>query len=190
MHPKVLKNQLFIKAVDWLIDNKKVGSQKELALITGINEPTFSNIRNDKKVVSDKTIRKFLDAFPGIFNPDYFRGQNIYMTISEQVDANTDDISTIQKEPSAYIDPLSQANATIAAYMEAIESLKRELITKDKLLEEKDARIAEKDERIAELKAHNRDLRQQLNKYENSDIDRYPFPIGAADGDKHKTARK
>ena len=86
------------------------------------------------------------------------------------------------------IDPSSQVNATISAYIEAIESLKRELRTKDELLAEKDSRIAEKDERISELKAHNIDLRRQLDQYQNADIDRYPFPVGAAEDSKR--ARK
>lgn len=88
LHPNVLKNQLFIRAVDYLIDHKLVLTQKELARITGIKEPTFSNIRNDKKVVSDKTIRKLMDAFEGLFNPLYFRGESSYMLMEDYIEAN------------------------------------------------------------------------------------------------------
>lgn len=83
LHPKVLKNKLFISAVDWLIDHKKVENQKELAAVTKIQEPTLSNIRNDKKIVSDKTIRKLIESFPGLFNPDYFRGQSVCMLMQD-----------------------------------------------------------------------------------------------------------
>ena len=83
LHPKVLKNKLFISAVDWLIDHKKVENQKELAVVTKIQEPTLSNIRNDKKMVSDKTIRKLIESFPGLFNPDYFRGQSVWMLMQD-----------------------------------------------------------------------------------------------------------
>ena len=96
----------------------------------------------------------------------------------------------LERQLKQYIDPSSQANATISAYIEAIESLKRELRTKDELLAEKDSRLAEKDERIAELKAHNIDLRRQLDQYQNADIDRYPFHIGAADDGGGNRKRK
>lgn len=87
LHPKVLKNRLFINAVDYLIDERVVEDQKGVSARTGLTEATLSNIRNDKKIVSDKTIRKFLEGFPGIFNPAYFKGENIYMTLTEAMDA-------------------------------------------------------------------------------------------------------
>ena len=87
LHPKVLKNRLFINAVDYLIDERVVEDQKGVSARTGLTEATLSNIRNDKKIVSDKTIRKFLEGFPGIFNPAYFKGENIYMTLTEAMEA-------------------------------------------------------------------------------------------------------
>jgi hypothetical protein len=90
LHPKVLKNRLFITAVDYLIDQKVVEDQKGVSVRTGITAAALSNIRNDKKIVSDKTIRKFLEGFPGIFNPAYFKGENIYMTLNEAVEAKMD----------------------------------------------------------------------------------------------------
>ena len=87
LHPKVLKNRLFINAIDYLIDQKVVEDQKGVSARTGITEAALSNVRNDKKIVSDKTIRKFIEGFPGIFNPAYFRGENIYMTLKEAAEA-------------------------------------------------------------------------------------------------------
>ena len=87
LHPKVLKNRLFINAVDYLIDERVVEDQKGVSARTGLTEATLSNIRNDKKIVSDKTIRKFIEGFPGIFNPAYFKGENIYMTLTEAMEA-------------------------------------------------------------------------------------------------------
>lgn len=87
LHPKVLKNRLFINAIDHLIEQKVVEDQKGVSARTGITESALSNVRNDKKIVSDKTIRKFIEGFPGIFNPAYFRGENIYMTLKEAAEA-------------------------------------------------------------------------------------------------------
>ena len=81
---KALKSERFISAVDYLIESKRITGQKELAELTGINESTFSNIRNKKKNVTDKTIYKLLDAFPGIFNSDYFRLKAYHLLTEEQ----------------------------------------------------------------------------------------------------------
>lgn len=84
---KALKSERFISAVDYLIESKRITGQKELAELTGINESTFSNIRNKKKNVTDKTIYKLLDAFPGIFNSDYFRLKAYHLLAEEQTQA-------------------------------------------------------------------------------------------------------
>lgn len=160
LHPKVLKNQLFILAVDYLIDEGKVDSQKELAQVTGITEATFSNVRNDKKVVSDKTIRKLLEAFPTLFNVDYFRGKNIYMLKSEYLEAK---IEAEEKEKAACA-PLSTSvtgipdmssvlNSALAKADESIASLKIALAVKDQLITERQARIASLEKTISDKEA-------------------------------------
>lgn len=199
LRPKVLKNQLFIKAVDYLIDEGKADSQKELAQVTGITEATFSNIRNDKKIVSDKTIRKLLDAFPAIFNPDYFRGKSIYMLMSDYIEAKADADEQKQKsDNSACIaemhtnipDMSSVFNAALAAKDESIESLKRELCTKDDLIQSLREQLVTKDNLIAEQKARLIDYRHQIDQFQHSDISNYPFPIGAADGEsRHRKSQ-
>ena len=73
---KKLKNELFKVAVDYLFKEKKVGSQKELADRIGITEPSLSRIMNNKRFVSDDTLRKMNESFGGIFNMAYFRGED------------------------------------------------------------------------------------------------------------------
>lgn len=172
LHPKVLKNQLFVRATDWLIDNKKVGSQKELALITGINEPTLSNIRNDKKIVSDKTIRKLLDAFPGIFNPDYFRGQNVNMTMAELIEARMNNTNHTSE-----VDTSSLINAALASKDETIEDLKARITELRNTIADKIEIIKAREARITELE-------RQLAAASTSDLSRYPFVIGTAEDNK------
>ena len=141
-----------------------------------------SAMNGNERYLTDKLFTNICEAYPGVFNLDYLlTGNGTLLTADEEIKSS--EIKQMNNASANTIDPSSQTNAIIAAYIEAVSQLKERI-------KEKDATIAEKDERIAELKAHNRDLRQQLNKYENSDIDSYPFPIGAADGDKHKTARK
>ena len=133
LHPKVLKNKLFISAVDWLIDHKKVENQKELAAVTKIQEPTLSNIRNDKKIVSDKTIRKLIESFPGLFNPDYFRGQSVWMLMQDlmeekaktetpkNVPSNIGDVMELYAQRVRLVDDLRQSLKEELAEVRAIK---------------------------------------------------------------------
>jgi len=193
LHPKVLKNQLFIRAVDYLIDEGKVDSQKELAQVTGITEATFSNIRNDKKVVSDKTVRKMLEAFPALFNADYFRGKSIYMLMSEYLEAKieAEEKATSASPPTPVTgvpDMSSVFNSALAKADESIASLKIALSTKDQLIAEKQARIdtleqtiADKDSIIRDRDARIADLERRLAQANADDILRYSFPTGVAE---------
>ena len=126
LHPKVLKNKLFISAVDWLIDHKKVENQKELSAVTKIQEPTLSNIRNDKKIVSDKTIRKLIESFPGLFNPDYFRGQSVWMLMQDLMEEKTK--TETPKNVSSNIGDVMELYAQRVRLVDDIrQSLKEEL---------------------------------------------------------------
>ena len=175
-----LRNNIFAEAFKWLKKNwDGIRYQKDLAAKIGVSEDTITRIMRDQTEVTDDFLCKFNEAFDNVFNYQWLRGEDPLHMLT---------VDLIEAEP--YIDPSSQTNATISAYIEAIESLKRELRTKDDLLAEKDARLAEKDERISELKAHNIDLRRQLDQYQNVDINRYPFPVGAADGNKRQSKRK
>ena len=155
LHPKVLKNRLFINAVDYLIDEKIVDDQKGISARTGIMEATLSNIRNDKKIVSDKTIRKFIESFPNIFNPEYFKGQNIYMTMKEAIEAKIyaegrkrDEIVTEpQPEVPDYVKRLCEESARLATRNEMLERQCENLIAE--LRESKD----KNDAFLVELKA-------------------------------------
>lgn len=156
-----LGNELFALAVEWLYDHNKVADQKELAQVTGITETTISRILNDKvKKPSDATIRKLLNAFPGLFNPNYFRGKNIYMLMSDVI------------EERIYAEEKKQN----ALDMD-------ELLKKIKELEE---RIKEKEEILEYIRKENADLKAQIA---NSSYT-YPFPHGVAEDKKSKRIRK
>ena len=126
LHPKVLKNKLFISAVDWLIDHKKVENQKELAAVTKIQEPTLSNIRNDKKIVSDKTIRKLIESFPDLFNPDYFRGQSVWMLMQDLMEEKAK-TETPKNVPSDIGDVMELYAQRVRLVDDLRQSLKEEL---------------------------------------------------------------
>ena len=82
---KKLKNELFKVAVDYLFREKKVGSQKELAERIGITEPSLSRVMNGGRTVSDQTLHKMNEAFGGIFNMAYFRGEDPHCMLMEDL---------------------------------------------------------------------------------------------------------
>ena len=185
LHPKILKNQLFFKAVDYLIEKKYVESQKELSAKIGVSESTLSNLRNDRKLVSDKTIYKLMDAFPGIFNVAYFRGENIFMLVKDAMEAKVDAMQN-QNENQSALDQSSLMNATIAAQMKTIEILEAQAVEKDIRIAELKDTIASKEEIIKAREARIVELERQLAAAATSDLSHYPFSFGAADGhDRH-----
>lgn len=79
MMDRKIKNNLFLTAFDWLIKEKKVSSQKELAEKIGVSPNTITRIKNYVVTVSDDTLRQMDEAFGHVFNMAYFRGESNYM---------------------------------------------------------------------------------------------------------------
>ena len=179
-------DELYIRvkqALTWL--KRKGILQKDIAKEIGMAEASFTRALARIKEKNDEDfVIAFHSAVKDFISLDYLLHGTGDLIIENESTFHAKTAST------SNIDPSSQVNATISAYIEAIESLKRELRTKEELLAEKDSRLAEKDERIAELKAHNIDLRRQLDQYQNADIDRYPFPVGAAEDNKRTRKSK
>ena len=90
------------------------------------------------------------------------------------------------------IDPSSLANAAISAYVESIATLKQTIskmeVQHERELADRDARIVELkntiEDKITIIKAREArivELEQKIAKMQFSDIDNYPFSIGAAE---------
>ena len=157
---------------------------KQLSEMSGISQNTFTRIkRNEVKEVDIETFRKLNAAFDDRYNPQWFQGDSPYMLIKYYQNAQKDRQTAIPEYASLL-------NAALASKDETIEAYQKRLEDKDVIIESLRAQLAEKDERIAELKANNIELRHQLDQYQNADIDRYPFPVGAADGNKRQSKRK
>lgn len=205
---KKLKNQLFKVAVDYIYKEHLANSQGELAKKIGISESSLSRLMNDKKFVGDDTLRKMNEAFGGIFNMAYFRGEDPQCMLMEDLayykqhpeerlvfekpngDNPTQQDSANATPASSPIEPSSIMNAALAAQMQTIESLKsekatlleahaRELKAKDDLIQSLRDQIAAKDQLITEQKARLMDYRRIIDSHNN--LPGYPFPIGAAE---------
>jgi len=210
---KKLKNELFRVAVDYLFKEKKVESQKELAEKIGITEQSLSRVMNGGRTVSDKTLRLMNEAFGGIFNMAYFRGEDPHCMLMEDLfyykqhpeerlvfEKPNGDNSPLLESANAVpapssVDPSSAINAAIAAYVELTNRLKQEMADriadKETIIAEKQARIvaleqtiADKDAIIRARDARILELERQIANINASDLSRYPFAIGAAEPEK------
>ena len=122
-----------------------------------------SAMNGNEKYLTDKLFDSICKAFPGVFNLDYLlTGEGDLLTVEE--DARNDAI----RETFGMIDQSSMMNDLIAAKDETIASLRRELDAKNETIALQRSRIA--------------DLERQLAAARMSDIDNYPFTIGAAEG--------
>ena len=174
----------FREMLNDIFERDGIKTFKQLAEMSGISQNTFTRIkRNEVKEVDIETFRKLNAAFDDRYNPQWFQGDSPYMLIKDYQNAQKDRQTAIPEYASLL-------NAALAAKDETIEAYQKRLEDKDVIIESLRAQITEKDERIAELKSHNIDLRRQLDQYQNADIERYPFPVGAADGTKRKSIKK
>jgi transcriptional regulator with XRE-family HTH domain len=169
---KKARNERFLNAVDHLFQEKLVINQTDLCQKVGIGIASYSRIKTGARIVSDDTIRKMNDAFNGIFNLAYFRGDSDVLLANQPEPA---------QEPSDvhYIDNGSMLNALLAAKDETIAAMQNQLATKDEI-------IQTKDDLIRSLQMQITMLRTQLDEKKISD---YPFPVGVAEPE-HDYKRK
>lgn len=83
------KNELFLDAIDYLIDEGLAHDQGDVALKAGLGPNLISRVRNGRvKSVSDDSIRALVAKFH--LNMDYFMGKSDYITRYDQASANLD----------------------------------------------------------------------------------------------------
>ena len=201
---KKLKNELFRVAVDYLFREKKVGSQKELAEKIGITEPSLSRVMNGGRTVSDKTLHKMNEAFGGIFNMAYFRGEDPQCMLMEDllyyqqhpeerlVFVKPKKENVPQSEP---VQPSSQDTTLImskmfesmlkpieAAHDQQVAALNQQIADKQTIIELQADKIKSQADEIASLQKFIAELRSMPTSINIEDVlKKYPFAIGVAD---------
>ena len=184
-----LRNNIFAAAFDYLKRNTDIKTQKDLALRMGVTENTITRILKDRTEVTEDIITKLQTASGCIFNLQWLRGEDAFnMLASDAAEAELRKNESKQNE----IDPASLANAAISAYVECIATLKQTIskmeVQHERELADKNARIVELEntikDKITIIKAREArivELEQKIAKMQFSDIDNYPFSIGAAE---------
>lgn len=125
----MVKNEIFKTALDWLIENKYVDSQKSMALKTGINQNTISRIITGKVEPKDDTLRKLNGAFFGVFNMKWLRGESSIMlaedaaksrqTFRQAMLGTDDDIQKLKTQ----VENLTRENEILRQYVEDLRSI-------------------------------------------------------------------
>jgi transcriptional regulator with XRE-family HTH domain len=199
-------NEPFLRAFNYLLEENYASTKGELCKMVGIEPGLISRYNNGTKKVSVDTMNALARVSGGRLNVNYMLGRSKYMLIEnvpddEILNSNNPDREVIEKRKqedqgrkASSIDESSQMNASIAAYVQLTNRLSDDLKKKEIEMAE---RLAEKDVRIAELKdtiaskeeiikardAHIAELERQLAAVRMSDMDNYPFTIGAAEGE-------
>ena len=215
------KNANFMKAFKFVATKLKM-NQGQLAEAIGSKSAYISNFSSGIRPVPEETIDALVDISAKIPNGQIFRefllGNSDIMLLANVTDEEMADAKRRATDPDydaiqarlkekekqldaniaqnlPYIDPASQQNASITAYVQLTNRLSDDLKKKEIEMEE---RLAEKDARIAELKdtiaskeeiIKARDARiialeRQLAAATTGDLSRYPFTMGAAEDEK------
>jgi len=179
-------NNNFLDVIRWL--KSEYGyTQAYIVEKAELAPNAISKIKNGKANAGDETITKLCNAFN--LNPDYIYGRSPYKSKLEEREAKLDENirqaqASIQSQP--YIDPGSQMNATIAAQMKTIEILEAQAVEKDTRIAELKQTISDKIEIIKARDARIIELERKLASIATSDLERYPFTIGAAEDKKQR----
>lgn len=213
-----LKNANFMKAFKFVATKLKM-NQGQLAEAIGSKSAYISNFSKGLRPVPEETIDALVNISAKIPNGQIFReyllGNSDIMLLANVTDEEMADAKRRATDPDydamqarlkekekqldnaitqslPFIDPASQQNASIAAYVQLTNRLSDDLKKKEIEMED---RLAEKDARIAELKdtiaakeeiikardARIVDLERQLAVATTSDITRFPFKVGVAE---------
>ena len=227
-----LKNANFMKAFKYVASKLKM-NQGQLAEAIGSKSAYISNFSKGLRPVPEETIDALVDISAKIPNGHIFRefllGNSDIMLLANVTDeemiaakrrATDPDYDVMQErlkekekqldaniaQTVPYIDPSSQQNATITAYVQLTnrlsDDLKKKEIEMEERLAEKDATIesqkaqitrleltiADKDTIIKEKEARIVALERQHAAVSTPDIEHWPFSTGVADeGDRPRS---
>ena len=134
---KIIKNERFRNAIDCLYAQKLIESDVDAASKIGISRSGFSRLLNDKKSVSVDTLRKMNDAFGGIFNLSYFRGESNFLLMKDATETKQKAVSPSTDEPTAniielyasLIQDIEKIRQQVKQELAEVQALKHEYIT-------------------------------------------------------------
>lgn len=209
-----LKNANFMKAFKYVADKLKM-NQGQLAEAIGSKSAYISNFSKGLRPVPEDTIEALVAISAQIPNgqifTEYLHGNSGIMLLANVTDeemvaakrrATDPDYDVMQarlkekekqldtaiSQTMPYIDPASQQNASISAYIQLTnrltDDLKKKEIEMAERLAEKDAHIAALERTIKDKESRIVDLERQLAVATTSDLSHYHFTMGVAEDNK------
>lgn len=154
--------QIFRKMFDYLVANKLIPNQTELARAAGLNEVSVSRILNGQvKKTKQETLWKVNVAFGNVFNPDWMRGDSDVMLAADLAPVSAEAAGTAPEAtapasfpggnpsptpPDSFAALLAAKDETIASKDDTIAALRSQLAdmtaAKDEIIAAKDALIS------------------------------------------------
>lgn len=188
------KNELFMDAIEWLIDNGLAENQGDIAVKAGLGPNLISRIKNGHvKAVSDDAIRALCDRFREL-NIDYLRGKSDCISRQQLADMKADKVLEESRrlldanpphEPRRH-SAMDDSFLLEKQFQKVYDGIAGQYIDELKeRVEEQKKTIAIQRDTIDVLKRENELLRQQLSKYQTDELlSHHPFPVGVADKDQ------
>ena len=194
------KNELFMDAIEWLIDNGLAENQGDIAVKAGLGPNLISRIKNGHvKSVSDDAIRALCDRFREL-NIDYLRGKSDCIS-RRQLAQMKADIAFMESQRLPGVNPQHdpQQSSTLddcLNYEKVIQKIYDNVAGKyisnlENQVENQKSDIIrlqnEKDElretvRILQARVRELEIYEKLYK-ENRSNNKWPFPEGIAEKD-------
>ena len=148
-----------------------IEKQEDLAALLGTSRPNISAaLKGNPTVLTLKFLNRFYEKFKNIFSKEWLlKGEGDMLVDKKE-----------EPTPPSSVDFSSYINALLAKSDETIASLKRELASKDDIIQAKDDRIADLAQ-LAEERLHRiAELRRVIDSH-NLSMSDYPFPMGVAE---------
>ena len=192
------KNELFMDAIQFLIDNGKADNQGDVAVKAGLGPNLISRVKNGRvNNVSDDAIRALCSAFPDL-NIDYLRGKSDYISRQQLMDMRAD---AAIKEAQALLDanpphePRQRSSMDESFIYEKaikkiydeisgqfIENLKLQVEDQRRTISHLEKEIDDKNNTIKNLQSRISELEMYINSHSvGNALEKYPFPISVAE---------
>jgi hypothetical protein len=185
------KNELFMDAIEYLIDKGYADNQGDVAVKAGLGPNLISRIKNGHvKAVSDDAVRALCSEFKDL-NIEYFRGKSDFISRSDQILQESQDLLDANpphepRQRSAMDDSFLFEKAMKKIYDEVsgqfIESLKIQIEDQRHTIQRLEKEIDDKNKTIETLQARIQELETFINFQPTiPSSGKHSFPIGVAD---------
>lgn len=161
---KKQRRSALLAAMDYLHNENLIGSQADLAEKMGIGPSSLSRLKTGTYTPSDDTFYKLNEAFAGIFNMDFFRGDSDVLLVANLSEGKQPQNGNRRQSNTSSV-AVDSINAEVLAmiktsYEAALKAKDGEIAAIRRESELKDELIASLQREVADLRS--RELERQV----------------------------